>query len=291
MDNLESIVVVDRRQYDISRPLTNLDLYSNNSIRLIGMNSGGIVDENNDEGQEVISDLTNLLISENQIYKDKGTLMEVMRHYGVVKKFFYYLKCPSENRSWLMNSSCINQPGLFKIRKYCGGHTCSVRDRIYARCQVITDVVYVMILDKFVDPTTVYTPKDIAEDMLKLHDVSLTYKQAWRAKEKGIKLLRGDPVESYAKLPGYLYILEQTYPSSVLSLKRKEGESFLYVFVALEVCIRGWEYCRLVVVVDGVALRGTYGGTMLTASTMNPGGHILPLAYAIVDSENDASWM
>ncbi|KAH0721559.1 hypothetical protein KY284_006589 [Solanum tuberosum] len=219
MDNSESVVVVDKRHYDVSRPLTNLDLYSNNSIRLVGMNSGGVVDENNDEGQEVINDLTNLLISENQIYKDKGTLMEVMRHYGVVKKFLYLV---------------------------------------------------LVLLDKFVDLTTVYTPKDIAEDMLKLHDVSLTYKQAWRAKEKAIKLLCGDPVESYAKLPGYLYILEQTYPSSVLSLKRKEGESFLYAFVALEACIRGWEYCRPVVVVDGEALRGTYGGTMLTASTMDP---------------------
>ncbi|WMV19732.1 hypothetical protein MTR67_013117, partial [Solanum verrucosum] len=83
-------------------------------------------------------------------------------------------------------------------------------------------------------------------------------RQAWRAKEKAIKLVRGDPAESYAKLP--------------------------------EACIRGWEYCRPIVVVDGAALRGSYGGTMLTANTMDPGGHILPLAYAIVDSENDASW-
>ncbi|KAH0716745.1 hypothetical protein KY290_013012 [Solanum tuberosum] len=122
-----------------------------------------------------------------------------------------------------------------------------------------------MILDTFVDLATVYTPKDIVKGMLKLHDVSLTYMQAWRAKEKALKILCGDPAESYAKLPGYLYILEQTYPGYVLSLKRKE-------------------------VVDGVALRGVYGGTMLTASTMDPRGHVLPLAYAIVNSENDASW-
>ncbi|KAH0724102.1 hypothetical protein KY290_005173 [Solanum tuberosum] len=78
MDNSESVVVVDKRHSDVSRPLTNLDLCSNNSIRLVGMNSGGVVDENNDEGQEVINDLTNLLISENQIYKDKGTLMKLL---------------------------------------------------------------------------------------------------------------------------------------------------------------------------------------------------------------------
>ncbi|KAH0662483.1 hypothetical protein KY284_027414 [Solanum tuberosum] len=249
VDNQDSVVVVDRKHSDVSRTLTNFDLYSSNSIRLIGVNLDGVVDENTDEGNGVISDLSNLFIAENQIYNDKETLMEVMRHYGVVEKFrfivtrssssCYYLKCPADNCSWMMNSSCLNQSKLFKIRKYCAEHTCSVRDRVYARRQGITDVVAVLIMDKFIDPSIVYTPKDIAEDVLKVHGVALTYMQAWRAKEKAIKLVRGDPAESYAKLP--------------------------------EACIRGWEYCRPIVVVDGAALRGAYGGTMLTASTMDPG--------------------
>ncbi|KAH0717363.1 hypothetical protein KY285_013394 [Solanum tuberosum] len=78
MDNPEFEVIVDRRDCDVSRPLTNVDLYSNNSIRLIGMNYGGVVDENYNEGPKVISDLTRMLITENQIYKDKGTLMELL---------------------------------------------------------------------------------------------------------------------------------------------------------------------------------------------------------------------
>ncbi|KAH0707745.1 hypothetical protein KY285_010935 [Solanum tuberosum] len=94
-------------------------------------------------------------------------------------------------------------------------------------------------MDNFIDPSTVYTPKDIAEDMLKVHGVAMTYMQAWRAKQKAIILVRGDPAESYAKLP--------------------------------EAYIRGWEYCRPIVVVDRAALKGLYGGTMLTASTMDPG--------------------
>ncbi|KAH0735706.1 hypothetical protein KY285_011413 [Solanum tuberosum] len=181
----------------------------------------------------------------------------------------YYLKCSADNCSWMLNSSCLNQSKLFKIRKYCAEHTCSVRDRVYARRQGITDVVAVLIMDKFIDPSTVYTPKDIAEDVLKVHDVALTYMQAWRAKERAIKL---------------------TYPGLVLKLERTECDKFLYAFVALEACIRGWEYCRPIVVVYGAALRGSYGGTILTASTMDPGGHIFALAFAIVDSENDALW-
>ncbi|KAK6802757.1 hypothetical protein RDI58_000540 [Solanum bulbocastanum] len=124
MDNQESIVVVDKRHFDVSRPLTNLDLYSNNSIRLVGMNSGGVVDESNDEGNEVIR--------------------------------FVYSKIR-----------------FTKIRAHLW------RYRVYARRQGVTDVVAIMILDKFVDPATIYTPKDIAEDILKLHDVSLTYMQVW----------------------------------------------------------------------------------------------------------------
>ena len=73
--------------------------------------------------------------------------------------------------------------------------------------------------------------------------------------------------------------MEQTYPGSVLKIKRNEDDTFLYAFVALEACIRGWEYYRSIVVVDGVALKCSYGGTMLTASTLDPGGKIL--AYII----------
>lgn len=69
---------------------------------------------------------------------------------------------------------------------------------MYARHQRITNVVVILIKDKFIVPTIVYTLKDIAENMLKVHDASLTYLQAWRAKEKAIKLMHGDPTETYA---------------------------------------------------------------------------------------------
>lgn len=99
-----------------------------------------------------------------------------------------------------LRSSCLNKSKLFKIRKYSAEHTCSVRDRVYTRRQGITDVVVVLIMDKFIAPSIIYTPKDVAEDMLKVHDVALTYMHAWRAKEKAIKLVHKDLTDSYAKL-------------------------------------------------------------------------------------------
>ena len=72
---------------------------------------------------------------------------------------------------------------------------------MYARRQGITDVVAVLIMDNYIDSSKVYTQKDVADDMLKLHGVSLTYIQARRAKEKAVKLVQGEPTESYARLP------------------------------------------------------------------------------------------
>ncbi|XP_070057673.1 uncharacterized protein [Nicotiana tomentosiformis] len=126
--------------------------------------------------------------------------------------------------------------------------------------------------------------------MLSEHGVNLTYKQAWRAKEKALEFLRGQPTDSYSRLLSYLYILEKTYPGSVVKLQKTKDGYFLYAFVALSTSIKGWEHCRPVVVVDGIFLKSAYMGIMLKTSTIDATGSILPLAYAIVDSENDASW-
>ncbi|KAK6780301.1 hypothetical protein RDI58_022485 [Solanum bulbocastanum] len=47
---------------------------------------------------------------------------------------------------------------------------------------------------------------------------------------------------------------------------------------------------RPVIVVDGSHLRGPYNGTFVAASTMDGSGHIFPLAYGVIDSENEAAW-
>ncbi|XP_075074548.1 uncharacterized protein LOC142162132 [Nicotiana tabacum] len=130
-----------------------------------------------------------------------------------------------------------------------------------------------MVIPKYSDPKIIYTPKDIQFDMLSEHGVNLTYMQAWRAKEKALQFLRRHPADSYSKLPSYLYIPEKTYLGSVVKLKKTDDDCFLPV-----------------VVVDETFLKSAYMEIMLTASTMDAAGTILPLAYVVVGSENDASW-
>ncbi|KAM3303918.1 hypothetical protein P3S67_014949 [Capsicum chacoense] len=69
-----------------------------------------------------------------------------------------------------------------------------------------------------------------------------------------------------------------------------EDNHFLYAFIALSTSIRDWKYCMPTIVVDETFLKSAYKGTVLSASVLDATGHILPLEYAVVDSENDASW-
>ena len=58
------------------------------------MNLDGDVDENSKGDDDVISDHSILFVVENQIYNNRETLKEVMRHVGLVEKFnFRVARC------------------------------------------------------------------------------------------------------------------------------------------------------------------------------------------------------
>ena len=73
-------------------------------------------------------------------------------------------------------------------------------------------VVAGLVLGNYVDTKRIYTPNDIVSDMMREHGISLDYHQAWRAKIKAVKILRGDPTKSYQKhkirIPGRFKLKE-----------------------------------------------------------------------------------
>ncbi|KAF3674564.1 hypothetical protein FXO37_06322 [Capsicum annuum] len=70
----------------------------------------------------------------------------------------------------------------------------------------------------------------------------------------------------------------------------EESGRFIYYFMAFGASIRGYAHMRKVVSVDGTHLSGKYEGVLLSAVPQDTQNHIYPLAYYVVDKENDASW-
>ncbi|XP_047270431.1 uncharacterized protein LOC124899566 [Capsicum annuum] len=168
----------------------------------------------------------------------------------------YVLLCKSQEYSWLFKASCKLGADTFVVRTFNDEHTCSIMDRAFEQQHAIIGFIARITAPKLVNHKRIITPSDIIEDIKRELGLVLYYMMTWCAKERALNILRGRPTAGYKKTPTY-----------------------------------GFGYCRPVVVLDGSHMSGPYKGTFVSASTLDGAGHILPLAYGVVDSENDSSWM
>ena len=98
------------------------------------------------------------------------------------------------------------------------------------------------------------------------------------------------PECGFESLPSYLYMIRRANPSTVTRLQIDELGRFMYVFLAFGASVNGFPFMRKVVVVDSTFLNGKYKGTLLTALAQDGNFQIFPIAFAVVDTENDDLW-
>ncbi|KAA0047595.1 uncharacterized protein E6C27_scaffold115G00630 [Cucumis melo var. makuwa] len=111
-------------------------------------------------------------------------------------------------------------------------------------------------------------PSDVIYYMKIHHGVNISYDKAWRGREIALNSIRG------------------TYTAEEVD---DEGW-FKFYFMALAASIDAWNYCVPVISVDGAAMKNKYLGTLISACTIDGNSQIVPLAFVVVDSENDLSW-
>lgn len=85
-------------------------------------------------------------------------------------------------------------------------------------------------------------------------------------------------------------MISRANPGTKTRLEVDANQRFKYLFLAFSASINGFPYMRKVVVVDGTFLQGKYKGTLLTATAQDGNFQIFPIAFAVVDTENDESW-
>ena len=120
--------------------------------------------------------------------------------------------------------------------------------------------------------------------------VELSYSVAWRERECFYEnLWLSTPEQFYKLLPGYLHMLMETNPGSVVNLEVTDGNKFQYLFIAFAASIQGFSYCQPVISIDATHLKGKYKGVLFTAVCHDANQQIFLLAFEIGDSKNDAS--
>ncbi|GKA60193.1 transposase, MuDR [Tanacetum coccineum] len=140
--------------------------------------------------------------------------------------------------------------------------------------------------------------KAIQEQMQKKYHVYVSKHKSFRAKAKTQVHLRGDVEIQYSLLWDYANELQKCNPDTTVKIDvygeedhEKPTRMFKRIYVCLGALKRGFkESGRELLGLDGAFMRGQYSGQMLTAVGMDANNGIYPIAYGIVESENQYSW-
>ncbi|KAA0060121.1 protein FAR-RED ELONGATED HYPOCOTYL 3-like [Cucumis melo var. makuwa] len=201
--------------------------------------------------------------------------------YVIVKsnKEVMILQCAIENCKWSLRASCCihGDRSLWVLTRFDSEHTCLVDVPLSDYRQATFTVTKDLIKNKIsLAGFELSTSKDIVHFIRAEHGLSISYQKAWRAHETALDDIRGSPDDSYKMLPRFAYILELNNPGIfaiyigyVVEYKVDVDGRFLYFFMALSASISGWQHCRPIISIDGTSLKNKYGGTLLSASTLD----------------------
>ncbi|EOA34222.1 hypothetical protein CARUB_v10021733mg [Capsella rubella] len=206
----------------------------------------------------------------------------------------FVLNCVDERCDWRILACELRNSGYNEIKKASLDHTCPMETRSDYKKKATSRGITAVYKAKYSDPSKGLVPMELQQLVLEEPKVDASYSKCWRAWEKAQGNLFGTEEELYDKLADYLHALKLGNPSIVTDIKTIIGddgkEKFLYIFLAFGASIQGIRHLRRVLVVDGTHLIGKYKGVLLTASGHDANFRVFPLAFAIVDSENDEAW-
>lgn len=203
----------------------------------------------------------------------------------------YIAKCASEGCPWRIRAIKLPNAPTFTIRSLDGTHTCG-KNAQNGHHQASVDWIVNFIENRLRDNIN-YKPKDILHDIYKQYGITIPYKQAWRAKERGLQAIYGSSEEGYCLLPAYCEQIKKTNPGSHAEVFTAGSDSrFQRFFISFYASLHGFlSGCLPVICLGGIQLKSKYLGTLLSATSFDADGGVFPLAFGVVDEENDDNWM
>ncbi|KAL9235139.1 hypothetical protein vseg_009928 [Gypsophila vaccaria] len=200
-------------------------------------------------------------------------------------------RCAAEGCPWRIHAAKLPGVPTFTIRTLHDTHACNGIAHLghqQASVQWVANSVEQRLKE---NPNC--KPKEILEEIHRIHGITLSYKQAWRGKERIMAAMRGSMEEGYRLLPQYCDQVKSTNPGSIASVYGNPADNcFQRLFISFQASIYGFlNGCRPLLGLDRTNLKSKYIGTLLLATGFDGDGDVFPLAFGVVDEENDDNWM
>lgn len=203
----------------------------------------------------------------------------------------YFAKCAQEGCPWRIRAAKLPYVPTFTIRSIEGAHTCGKNSQ-HGHQQASLDWIVPLIEERLRDNAT-YKPKDILQDIQRQYGVTIPYKQAWRAKERGLAAIYGSSEEGYCLLPSYCEQIKQNNPGSVAEVFTTGSDHrFQRLFISFNASIHGFLHgCLPIICLGALPLTSKYLGNLLSVTSFDADGGLFLVAFGVVDVETDDSWM
>ncbi|XP_071738197.1 uncharacterized protein [Rutidosis leptorrhynchoides] len=236
-----------------------------------------------------------------QEFADVTSCRRALRHTAIALHFEiqtvksdktrFTAKCASEGCPWRIHAAKLPGVPTFTIRTIQAEHNCGGIAHL-GHQQASVDWV-ANTVEQRLKENPQCKPKEILEEIHRAHGITLSYKQAWRGKERIMAALRGSFEEDYRLLPQYCEQIRQTNPDSIASVYVDPADNcFQRLFISFQASIYGFlNACRPLLGLDRAVLKSKYLGTLLLATGFDGDGAMFPLAFGVVDEENGDNWM
>ncbi|KAL2922094.1 Transposase for insertion sequence element IS406 [Bienertia sinuspersici] len=138
--------------------------------------------------------------------------------------------------------------------------------------------------------------KEISDTIKLAYKALVTRAFAYKSKYKAHKLLHGSMQEHYNKVGSYVAAIRAASPQTVMELvvdgsKESNPPFFQRLFNCFDGLKKGWkEGCRRIICVDAAFLKTFLGGQILSAIGRDPNDQMFPIAWTVVEGENNLSW-
>ncbi|CAM8995238.1 unnamed protein product [Rhodiola kirilowii] len=245
-------------------------------------------------------------LGEGSLFASKENVMLAAQRYSILNRVEFKVR-KSDTRKlvlecrkgeeicpWRLRVVVLARTTYWTVRKYGGDHVCHnnsiLQSNIHLNAQFIARE-----MRNVMDANTKFSAGQIRNIIQRDYGYEISYWKAWKAQQKALVYLFGKWDESFNKLPHLMQALQDSsndkhfikwdvtpLDDGTMQVNR--------IFWAFSECIKAFEHCRPILSVDGTHMYGKYNAKLLIAIGVDANNGILPLGFALVESENNSSW-
>ncbi|XP_057785631.1 uncharacterized protein LOC131003165 [Salvia miltiorrhiza] len=133
--------------------------------------------------------------------------------------------------------------------------------------------------------------KDLGADILQRFKVRVPKDRLYKARRLAQELVRGSIEQHYGQLKNYIAELRRVDGEGRYELLLQGDSVFKALYVGLSALRKGFKNsCRPVIGIDGCFLKTYLGGHLLCATGKDGNNGMFPIAWAVVEAENEGCW-